>query len=121
MLFINALLAAATFAITTAQGDNYKRIGKILLCRNPDYKICADIPYNQDICTSIWGMGGIEIDNSMTSFDTYGYGCEFFKSETCDGNDGSFAHRGAVKDLLTDESGKYADFNDAVSSFRCGT
>ncbi|KAJ5052267.1 uncharacterized protein L3040_002021 [Drepanopeziza brunnea f. sp. 'multigermtubi'] len=66
MRFIHALLATAT--------------GKVTLCRDPDFQICADILYIQDICNPLGGLGGIEIDNSMTSFDTYTYGCEFFKS-----------------------------------------
>ncbi|KAI9047276.1 hypothetical protein LZ554_008727 [Drepanopeziza brunnea f. sp. 'monogermtubi'] len=110
MLFINAFLAATTFAIATAQS---KRTLK--LCQDPGYKKCFETPYIQDDCITLstFGMTG-----SVTSIGTHGYGCEFYVHAYCETADGYFAHRGDIDDLLKTD---YAFANDALSSFRCGT
>ncbi|KAI9050224.1 hypothetical protein LZ554_006363 [Drepanopeziza brunnea f. sp. 'monogermtubi'] len=117
MLVINAFLAAATFAVATSHVVE-KRVGRkgnLKLCHERLFGNCAEIPYGQDGCMSLYGN---DIDQGTTSFDTYNFGCEFYGSTKCETDQGYFVYRGAIDDLLTSE---FASLNDAIRSFRCGT
>ncbi|KAJ5042453.1 uncharacterized protein L3040_005001 [Drepanopeziza brunnea f. sp. 'multigermtubi'] len=132
MRFINVLFAATIIAIAHAEEPmpewedpdrNRKipdenasgRMGILLVCEDPWWKNCENVTYLQDKCM---GLGPYNLDDKMTGFDTYSYGCEFYGPGTCETDDSYFVWRGAVTDLL---STGYYKSNDQISSFRCGT
>ncbi|EKD17160.1 uncharacterized protein L3040_005382 [Drepanopeziza brunnea f. sp. 'multigermtubi'] len=126
MQFINAFFAATTIAIALAREIpapkpkstsefGFEREGQILICEDPDFHKCTNVTYMQDACV---GLAPQNLDNVMTSFDTFAYGCEFYNLAMCDKDNTNFVFRGAITDLLTSS---YSSFNDQITSFRCGT
>ncbi|EKD12384.1 hypothetical protein MBM_09418 [Drepanopeziza brunnea f. sp. 'multigermtubi' MB_m1] len=92
MRFINVLFAATIIAIAHAEEpmpewedpdrnrkvpveDASGRMGILLVCEDPWWKNCENVTYFQDKCM---GLGPYNLDNKMTGFDTYSYGCEFY-------------------------------------------
>ncbi|KAJ5047697.1 uncharacterized protein L3040_003516 [Drepanopeziza brunnea f. sp. 'multigermtubi'] len=115
MRSVTAFLATTAIAIAVVNGATPARRGQLYVCQDPDFTTCLNVTYNQDECTPLNESG---LDNVMTGFNTYDYGCEFYGSATCLTNEEYFTYRGAIPDLLLS---KYAVTNDRISSFRCGT
>ncbi|KAI9055049.1 hypothetical protein LZ554_000015 [Drepanopeziza brunnea f. sp. 'monogermtubi'] len=120
MMFMNAIVAAALLASSTVVAAPPALVAarqkkqEIRICRDVNYVLCADIPFENDVCLS-FGVNQAAND-AISSLDTYGFDCNFYIDVGCPSS-GFFQFKGQQKDVSV--FGKNSAFQDKISSLKC--
>ncbi|KAJ5046841.1 uncharacterized protein L3040_004066 [Drepanopeziza brunnea f. sp. 'multigermtubi'] len=122
MIFTNSIYAAllAASAVTAAPSPGPPRNPEdpmdVLLCEDPAYHKCQYVPIVFHQCINV----PAELQDKISSLDTWGYSCTFYDDGNCSAIKGlsrSADYRGSCGELSLRPSIYF--LNDAISSFKC--